>query len=223
VKKQLLVFGLVGALLIGALSPALAGSVSAAPAVQSHTQAHPALFDKTRFVIHLGLAYFAFHHFVYNPYKAGSFKSGASHRTVSILKAGAALLVTYHELKVAYDIAKGSSSGVLRTLSKPMTGLIATANRVANKLKGGQYNDAEVKSTIDSANAFSRQATHNGISIKDCPKFDSRRVRLWRTISGAVLVFVGHPGSAKVARDRTHRPCCPFRRLTRCSPGYHER
>jgi hypothetical protein len=168
-RKQLLVLGLLGALLMGALSPALAGTVSAAPAVQSHSQAHAALFDKTRFVFHLGLAYFAFHHFVYNPYKAGSFKAGASHRTTSILKAGAALLVTYHELKVAYGIAKGSNSGVLHTLIKPMTGLINTANRVATKLKGGQYNDAEVKSTIDSANAFSRQATHNGISIKDIP------------------------------------------------------
>jgi hypothetical protein len=168
-RKQLLVLGLLGALLMGALSPSLAGTVSAAPAVRSHSQAHAALFDKTRFAFHLGLAYFAFHHFVYNPYKAGSFKAGASHRTTSILKAGAALLVTYHELKVAYGIAKDSNSGVLHALIKPMTGLINTANRVANKLKGGQYSDAEVKSTIDSANAFSRQATHNGISIKDIP------------------------------------------------------
>ena len=168
-KKRLLVLTLVGTLLIGGLSPALAGTVNAAPTVQSHTQAHPAFFDKTRFAVHLGLAYFAFHHFVYNPYKAGSFKAGASHRTTSILKAGAALLVTYHELKVAYGIAKDSNSGVLHALIKPMTGLINTANRVANKLKGGQYNDAEVKSTIDSANSFSRQATHNCRSIKEMP------------------------------------------------------
>jgi hypothetical protein len=154
---------------MGALSPAVAGTAGAAPAVQSHSQAHPAFFDKTRFVLHLGLAYFAFHHFVYKPYKAGSFKAGASHRTTSIIKAGVALLITYHELKLAYDIAKGSSSGVLRALVKPLTGLIATSNRVANQLKGGQYNDAEVKGTIDSANAFSKQATHNGISIKDIP------------------------------------------------------
>lgn len=168
-KKRLLVLGLLVALLMGALSPTLAGTANAAPTVQSHSQAHPAFFDKTRFALHLGLAYFAFHHFVYKPYKSGSFKSGASHRTTSIVKAGVALLVTYHELKVAYGIAKGSSSGVLHTLIKPMTGLIATSNRVANKLKGGQYNDAEVKSTINSANAFSKQATHNGISIKDIP------------------------------------------------------
>ena len=168
-KKRLLVLGLLAALLMGALSPSLAGTASAAPAVQSHAQAHPALFDKTRFVFHLGLAYFAFHHFVYNPWKAGSFKAGAAHRTTSIIKAGVALLVTYHELKKAYDIAKGSNSNILRALVKPMTGLIATSNRVANKLKGGQYSDTEVKGTIDSANAFSRTATKNGISIKDIP------------------------------------------------------
>jgi hypothetical protein len=78
--------------------------------VQSHSQAHPALFDKTRFVLHLGLAYFAFHHFVYKPYKAGSFKAGASHRTTSIIKAGVALLITYHELKRHTTLPKAAAA-----------------------------------------------------------------------------------------------------------------
>lgn len=164
-KKRLFLLLFVGTLLFGITMPAATGTAHAA----SHMKSHPALFDKTRFAFHLGLAYFAFHHFVYKPYKAGSFKAGASHRTSSIIKAGVALLVTYHELKKAYDIAKGSSSGVLRALVKPLTGLITTANSVANKLRGGQYNDAEVKGIIDSANSFSKQATHNGISIKDIP------------------------------------------------------
>ncbi len=168
-RKRIALVGLLGALILGMVAPGLTGTVSAAPVVQRQAQAHPAIFDKTRFVFHLGLAYFAFHHFVYNPYKAGDFKAGASHRTIKIVKAGVALLVTYHELNTAYGIAKGSSSGVLRALVKPLSGLIATAQKVANKLKGGQYSDAEVKSTIDSANAFSKQATHNGISIKDIP------------------------------------------------------
>ena len=164
-KRRLIPVLFLAALLCSTVLPLATGTAEAS----THQAAHPALFDKTRFALHLGLAYFAFHHFVYNPYKAGSFKAGASHRTTSILKAGAALLVTYHELKKAYDIAKGSSSGLLRALVKPLTGLINTANAVANKLRSGQYSDAEVKNVVNSANAFSKQATHNGISIKDIP------------------------------------------------------
>ena len=32
-----------------------------------------ALLDKTRFVAHLGIAYFCFHHWVSNPYREGKF------------------------------------------------------------------------------------------------------------------------------------------------------
>ena len=161
-KRRILLLSLLVALFAGATAPAAMGTVHA-----QQVRSHPAIFDKTRFAFHLGLAYFAFHHFVYKPYRAGSFKAGAAHRTASIVKAGAALLITYHELKKAYDIAKGSKSGLLQGLVKPLSGLIGTANRVANKLRGGQYSDAEVRDMTNSANAFSRRATHNGINIKD--------------------------------------------------------
>ncbi len=164
-KKRLLLTTLLVTLVFSVAMPSATGTVQAA----SHVKSHPALFDKTRFVFHLGLAYFAFHHFVYNPYKAGSFKAHSSHRTRSILAGGVALLVTYHELKSAYDIAKGSNSGVLRALVKPLNGLINTARRVAGRLRAGQYNDNEVKGIVNSANSFSKQATHNGINIRDIP------------------------------------------------------
>ncbi len=164
-KKKFLLITLLAALTFSVAMPSATGTAQAA----SHVKSHPALFDKTRFALHLGFAYFAFHHFVYNPYRAGSFKAHSSHRTRSILSAGVALLVTYHELKKSYDIAKGSNSGVLHALIKPLNGLINTASRVASKLRGGQYNDNEVKGIVNSANSFSKQATHNGINIRDIP------------------------------------------------------
>jgi hypothetical protein len=166
-KRTILTLGLLLALLGGALSPSPTGTARAAP----HQHAPPAIFDKTRFALHLGLAYFAFHHFVYSRWKDGSFKPGAAHRTLNIVKAGVALLFTYHELKKAYDIAHGSSSGVLRALVKPLDALVTKANAVANRLRGGQYSDAEVSGLVNASNSFSQQATHNGISIKDIKVF----------------------------------------------------
>jgi len=60
-----------------------------------------ALFDKTRFVGDLGVAYFCFHHWVYAPYKAGAFASGAPHRTKALIKGGAALLFAINRVKAA--------------------------------------------------------------------------------------------------------------------------
>ncbi|GAC1515386.1 MAG: hypothetical protein NVS2B16_23730 [Chloroflexota bacterium] len=164
-KHRLVVVTLFAAMTAGVVASSAPSSTLAAP----RTPAHPAVFDKTRFVFHLGLAYFAFHHFVYNPYRAGAFKKGAPHRTGRIIKAGVALLVTYHELKKAYDIAKGSNSRTLQALVKPLNGLVGRASHVADRLRGGQYDNTEVTGLVTSANGFSRQATSNGISIKDVP------------------------------------------------------
>ena len=167
IGRHLVAVALIGALLVGATSPSLAGTAGAA----SHLHSHPALFDKTRFALHLGLAYFAFHHFVYNRYREGAFKAGAAHRTSNIIKAGVALVFTAHELKVAYDIARKSNSRVLHALIKPLQGLVGTSQRVGDRLRGGQFSDAEVKGVINGANSFSSQATKNGISIKDIKVF----------------------------------------------------
>lgn len=83
-KHRLLAAILFAALTTGVVTSAAPSRALAMP----HSASHPAFFDKTRFAFHLGLAYFAFHHFVYNPYKAGSFKAGAPHRTGRIIKAG---------------------------------------------------------------------------------------------------------------------------------------
>jgi hypothetical protein len=50
-------------------------------------------FAKTRFLLHAGLGLGAFKKFVYDPFKAGKFKSGASGRVKSIVVAGAAALL----------------------------------------------------------------------------------------------------------------------------------
>ena len=54
---------------------------------------------KTKFVLHAGLAFGAFHRYILEPYRAGAFRKGAPGRTKALVKAGAAGLFAYRELK----------------------------------------------------------------------------------------------------------------------------
>ena len=65
-----------------------------------------AFLDKTRFVAHLGVAYFCFHHWLLRPYEAGAFSPDAPHRITTVVKGGVALLFAVHEVRVAQRIAE---------------------------------------------------------------------------------------------------------------------
>ena len=51
-------------------------------------------------LLHAGLAFGAFHHFIYDPIKAGDLKHPFEHK-LTLIKAGLAALYVYHELKLA--------------------------------------------------------------------------------------------------------------------------
>jgi hypothetical protein len=117
----------------------------------------------------MGLAYYAFHHFVSKRYKEGGFAKGAPHRVGNIVKAALAVLFTYHELKKAYQIANKSNSKLLRALVAPLNALIGQANLLQARLKNGQYSEADLRTFTDRVNAFGQQAARNGFTIKDVP------------------------------------------------------
>ena len=170
-KSKRIVPGLLALLLaVVAVPPATggAGAMPAAPAAGA-VRSHAAIFDKTRFVLHMGLAYYAFHHFVYKRYKEGGFAKGAPHRVRNIVKAGIAVLFTYHELKVAYKIANNSHSKLLHALVAPLNALTGQADRLQARLKKGQYSEADLRKFTDGVNAFGTQAARNGFTIKDVP------------------------------------------------------
>ncbi len=168
-KKYLLTMTLIAALAASVLVPSFGGNASAAgPAVQ-HTQAHAALFDKTRFLLHMGAAFYAFHHFIYAPFRAHAFASGASHRTSSIVKAGIAALFAAHEVKVAYGIAKGSNSATLKLLVAPINKLAGTFSTAGSTFKSNPsgYSDTAVNSMNGSVNYIGSTAGKGGYGIKD--------------------------------------------------------
>ena len=142
-KSKFIVLGLAAMLLAAVAAPAAGRAGAAAPVAPAagSMQSHTAIFDKTRFLFHMGLAYYAFHHFVYKRYKEGGFARGAPHRFRNIVKAAIAIWFTYHELKKAYQIANNSHSKLLHALVSPLNALIGRANSVHARLSKGQYSD----------------------------------------------------------------------------------
>jgi hypothetical protein len=126
-----------------------------------------AIFDKTRFVGHLGVAYFCFHHWVLKPFQEGDFNSGAPHRISTIIKGGAALLFAYHEVKVADRIAKKSNSPLLQKLDGGLTALQTQFGAIGAKLKGGHFDPADITSLSAATDAVKGSAAASNIAIKD--------------------------------------------------------
>jgi hypothetical protein len=125
--------------------------------------------DKTRFVAHLGVAYFCFHHWVLRPYEQGAFAAGAPHRISSIVKGGVALLFAVHEVRVAQRIADTSPDPLLHKLDGAVIALAGTFAVVGAKLKAGDFNPQDVTSLTGSTGSLSAQATAAGAPIQDRP------------------------------------------------------
>ncbi len=146
--------------LIGALAVAIvAGSFSSSSA----------FLDKTRFVAHLGIAYFCFHHWVWRPYQAGAFAPGAPHRLSTTVKGGVALLFAVHEVQVAKKIADQSPDPLLRKLDGGLASLTDSFGTIGQKLKSGHFDPNDINVLNGAANAVSSQAAANGTTIKDVP------------------------------------------------------
>ncbi len=128
-----------------------------------------ALLDKTRFVAHLGVAYFAFHHFVMAPYQQGLFASGTPGRTGKLAKGGIALLFAVHEVKVAQRIASKSNDPLLQKLDSGVAGLAGSFATVGSRMKSGQFKPEDVQGLNGMTQSVSSQAAASGAVIKDVP------------------------------------------------------
>jgi hypothetical protein len=148
-KRFVLIATLIGALLAGSVTPSFA------------------FLDKTRFVFHLGIAYFSFHHWVLKPYQQGAFSSGAPHRISTIVKGGAALLFAVHEVKVADRIAKKSSDPLLQKLDSGVSALESQFGSIGTKLKSGQFDPKDIAALTASTTALSGSAAAGNLIIKD--------------------------------------------------------
>lgn len=128
-----------------------------------------AFLDKTRFVAHLGVAYFCFHHWVWNPYHQGAFAEGAPHRTAALVKGGAALLFAVHEVRVAQHIAQVSKDPLLQKLDGGTAALVAAFGAIGTKLKSGQFDPHDIEGLNGVTTSYGQSAAAQNAPIKDVP------------------------------------------------------
>jgi hypothetical protein len=123
-------------------------------------------FAKTKFVLHAGLAFGAFHRYIYKPFKQGTFRKGAPGRVKAFLKGAAAALFTVHELKIALKDAR--SSKVLSRLVAPITALQTRFGGLRGKLKSGKADPAaDITSANGEVESVRSQSSGLGAAIKD--------------------------------------------------------
>ena len=122
-------------------------------------------FAKTKFVANASLAAGAAYQWLYKPFKAGTFKSGAKGRTLALVKGGLAGAFTYNRLKAALNDAKGDP-----TLSKATDALSSSIESIKNlpsKIKGGSATDADFNQVQSVVDGVKKTASQNGLSVTD--------------------------------------------------------
>lgn len=122
-------------------------------------------FAKTKFVLHAGIAVGAFHRYIYKPYRAGAFKSGAPGRTAALAKAAASALVVAHEVKAAKDAAAGDPT--LCKLVPSLNGLSGVATTLAPALQGGTFNPTQLLDLNKRIEDFKSSSSSSGAAIPE--------------------------------------------------------
>jgi hypothetical protein len=134
-------------------------SASAAPGAACQ-QVGSVNFDKTKFVLHAGLAFGAFHHFIYAPYKAGRL-----HGVGALAKAGLAALFTVHELKLAK--ADAESSPTLCHLAAPFDKVSAAISNSSGQIRSGKASSQDIEGMNNDVNAVQGGAKADGVPAPD--------------------------------------------------------
>ncbi len=147
-------------------SSTASGGGSSTSAAVSRSGSSVGHLPTAKFVLHAGLAFGAFHRYIYKPFKAGSF-TGASllKHKAAIVKAGLAGLFAYHELKLA--LADAKASPILSKLLTPVDALAAKLSTLGSRLKGGHIDGSSITSANADVTNLAAQAHQSGASISD--------------------------------------------------------
>ncbi len=129
--------------------------------------AHPASVTAVpKFVFHAGLAFGAFHHFIYLPFKAGKFTGGSLFSKIKNYgEAALAAVFIYHETKLA--LADAQQNKVLKVLVTPLTAAVSLFNTLVSEVKGHKLSTASVTSAASSVTSIEGLAKTAGSSITE--------------------------------------------------------
>jgi hypothetical protein len=154
----------VGCIAVLALAGCGSGSTNSAAGTASHAGSAATATSNsisaptTKFVLHAGLAFGAFHHFIYLPIKSGVLRHPLSHK-FTLVKAGLAALFVAHELRLALADAKASK--VLRPVVAPLTAAANKLEGLKSSITGGSVNPSD----LDVVNAHLTQAGQSAQSV----------------------------------------------------------
>lgn len=154
----LLLAGLVTGCGSSSSSSASSGSAASQPATTaSGSSTGTTHFAKTKFLLHAGLAFGAFHRYIYKPFKTGAFGTAGRGRKVLIVAKGAlAALFVEHELRLAAGDVQSSS--LLRHLFSPFTALADRVRSLGSGLRGGSTSAAQVEQTNSQIGSLQSQS-----------------------------------------------------------------
>jgi hypothetical protein len=136
-RAQLLMalVGCLGALAIAASASASAAAPHSRPTaivrVDAAARPHTAV-AVTKFLLHAGIAYYVFDHYIWKPYKAGDLH-GFTH-AFTIGKALLAAVVVVHEVKLMAGDVKGSK--LLSSLTAPIAAVSAKLGSLKSEISG---------------------------------------------------------------------------------------
>jgi len=123
-------------------------------------------FAKTRFVLHTGEAFGAFHRYLYKPYQAGSFRKGTPGRLKAFVKAGAAALFIKRQVRLATEDVKANPT-LCKAVAAPLAKVGDTISGAVSKLKGGDASGiTDANTSIDGIKSSSAS---NGVTVKENP------------------------------------------------------
>ena len=142
--------------------PASGATSSTAGATSSTTGAisHP----KTKFVLHAGLAFGAFHRWIYKPAKTGELRHPFQH-PLTAAKAALAAAFVYHEVKLA--LADAQADPTLSKLVAPVTALQNKLQGVAGSVKSGGVSGTDVSGLEGAISSIKGQASGSGAPITE--------------------------------------------------------
>jgi hypothetical protein len=121
-------------------------------------------FAKTKFVAHSGLAFGAFHHWLWKPFEAGTFKTGADGRISAFIKGGLAALFVKREIRLATTDVQADPT-LCKAIIAPLDKIGDTVQAAFDKLKGGDASGVtDLNSSIGSIESTSQS---DGVAIQE--------------------------------------------------------
>lgn len=136
----------------------------AAPISQTCPDKATTSFAKTKFVAHSGLAFGAFHRWLWKPFQAGTFKKGADGRIKAFIKGGLSALFVKREVRLAATEVQADPT-LCKAIIAPLDKLGDTVQAAFDKLKGGDASGiTDLNSSIGAIESTSQK---DGVPIQE--------------------------------------------------------